>query len=61
MFKVNDLVTVKITSPKYRWYKNKVGTVSQAPAQFVGASEDDVIVNFNGLECCFNKNELRKV
>ena len=55
------LVTVKITSPKYKWYKNKVGTVSQAPAQFVGASEDDVIVVFDGLERCFKEDELRKV
>ncbi len=66
MLKINDLVTVKITSPKYKWYKNKIGTVCQIPAIFVGASEDDVIVVFprpslDGLECCFNKNELKKV
>jgi len=39
MLKVNDLVTVKATSPKYKWYKDKVGIVHQIPAQFVGASE----------------------
>jgi len=56
-----DLVTVKITSPKYRWYKNKVGTVHQIPAQFVGASEDDVVVDFDGRKCLLNENELEKV
>lgn len=60
-FEVGDLVTVKLTSPKYKWYKNKVGTVQEILAQFVGASEDDVIVNFDGLECAFKKNELKKV
>lgn len=61
MLKLNDLVTVKITSEKYKWYKNKLGTVCQVPAQCFGASEDDVIVVFDGFECCFNKNGLEKV
>ena len=65
MLAIDDLVTVKTTSPKYKYYKNRVGTVCQVPAIFVGASEDDVIVIFRDrwfkLECCFNKNELKKV
>jgi len=61
MLSKGTLVTVKITSPKYKWYKGKLGTVCQAPAQCFGASEGDVIVKFNGLECLLNENELKKV
>jgi len=78
MLNINDLVTVKATSPKYKWYKDKVGIIHQIPAQpiIIGGDADDivikgnrldstptpdVIVNFDGLECAFNKNELKKV
>jgi hypothetical protein len=61
MFEIDDLVTVKITSPTYKWYKGKIGRVCQVPAQCFGASEGDVIVNFNGLECLLNEDELNKV
>jgi len=61
MLSKGTLVTVKITSPKYKWYKDKVGIVSQIPAQCFGASEGDVIVTFNGLECLLNEDELNKV
>jgi len=77
MLKVNDLVTVKATSPKYKWYKDKVGIVHQVPAEPIEISDADtdniriegnafapipgVMVVFNGVERCFNKDELKKV
>jgi len=61
MLSIGTLVTVKITSPKYKWYKGKIGTVCQIPAQCFAASEGDVIVVFDELECLFNENELKKV
>ena len=70
---IGDLVIVKMTSPKYKWHKNKIGTVQEIPTEpiRIGGQEElggefatpppDIIVNFNGLECAFNKNELTKV
>lgn len=60
-FKVDDLVTVKPTSPKYRYYKDKIGTVCDIPARF-DASINNVVVDFDGLKCSFYADaELEKI
>ena len=59
--KVDDLVTVKPTSPKFKYYKSRIGRVLEIPTLFINGSIDNIVVDFNGLECAFNKGELQKV
>lgn len=60
-FKVDDLVTVKPTSPKFKYYLSRIGRVVAIPTLFINGSIDNIVVDFNGLECAFNKGELQKV
>jgi len=60
-FKVDELVTVKPTSPKFKYYKSRIGRVVAIPTLFINGSIDNIVVDFNGLECAFNKGELQKV
>lgn len=56
-FEIGDLVTVKLTSPKYTHYQHRVGIIEEIMARAPYA----IIVSFNYLKCSFNADELEKV
>ena len=55
--KVGDMVTVKLTSPQYRYYGQTVGIIETIMLR----APRPIIVNFTGLKCSFRADELQKV